>query len=135
MARAPRKTIRARKKPAPEAEIAAIVEAAAAANAPENPGDARLLSNFGVIHDAIQNNTLSCVVGVAVLEDGRMIDMFGTAGNQLFECAMLVQNQNLCDDMRGLQQRRMAQQRQAQQQAALDAASSLKSKAATPKKA
>jgi len=119
MTRAPRKTTRAKKAPA----------------APENPGDARLLSNFGVIHEAVRDNTLSCIVGVAVLEDGRMIDMFGTAGNQLFECAMLVQHQNLCDNMRALQQRRIAQQQQAQQQAALDAASNLKPKAATRKKA
>jgi len=77
----------------------------------------QLLQNFDMVHKAIADNQINCVVGVAVLRNGVMIDMFGTAGELLGECAALVQLQNLGDNMRGMQQRRI----QAQQQAARDA--------------
>lgn len=105
-----------------------------AAPQPENPGDARLLANYERVHAAIKGGSLSCVIGVAVTQEGDMIDMFGTAGNHLFECAALVQLDNLQENMRGMQNRRMVQQQQAAQQAALDAAASIHQKPANDSK-
>lgn len=93
--------------------------------APEQVADPRLTQNFEMVMNAIREGRMSCIIGVAITTNGDMIDMFGTADNQLFESAAIVQNQNLIDNMRGLQQRRIAQQQAAQRQAALDAAAKL----------
>lgn len=86
----------------------------------EPAGNPQLMKNFTTVMDAIKDNQLACIVGVAITRNGDMLDLFGTAGNQMFESTALVQVENLRDNMRGLQNRRMAQIQHAQKQAATD---------------
>lgn len=97
--------------------------------APEQVADSRLTQNFELVMDAIREGRMACIIGVAITREGNMIDMFGTADDQLFESAAIVQNMNLLDNMRALQQRRIARQQAARQQAAMDATAKLQENA------
>ncbi len=72
------------------------------------PGpNSHLLGNFNIVNQAVRDNQVHAIIGVAVLKNGTMIDLFGTSGELMMEYAAMCRVENLRDNMKSIQESRL----------------------------